>query len=74
MKVVYETDNGVRFDTQIACESFEKKNALSNHIENFLHKTYNHNYGGEFIHVDNVKEYIEDHISTINKIIEESNK
>ena len=70
MKVVYETDNGVRFDTQAECEAFEKKHLLLNHIEQSCFETFDNNYGRPFITTTNVQEYIMDNISKINEIIE----
>lgn len=74
MKVVYETDNGVRFDTQIACESFEKKHMLLNHIDRHCFETFDNNYGQCFILPENVQSYIMDNISEINAIIERMKK
>ena len=74
MKIVYEADDGTRFNTQLECESFEKKDSLINHINYYCCETYDENYGRAFIQVGNVEDYIMSNISAINEIIESMKK
>ena len=69
MKIVYEADDGTRFNTQLECESFEKKNSLINHINYYCIGTYDENYGRAFIQVGNVEDYIMSNISAIIEIM-----
>ena len=74
MKIVYEADDGTRFNTQLECESFEKKNSLINHINYYCCETFDENYGKSFIGAGNVEDYIMSNIHDINKIIESMTK
>ena len=74
MKIVYEADDGTRFNTQFECESFEKKNSLINHINFYCCETFDENYGRAFIQEGNVEDYILSHLKEINEIIKNTKK
>ena len=74
MKIVYEADDGTRFNTQLECESFEKKSSLINHINKYCCETFDENYGKAFIQAGNVEDYILSNLHDINIIVRDMKK
>lgn len=69
MKIIYQSDDGISFNTEQECLAYEKSNELFEHIENNIGVTYCSDSGFSIIEVTDVESYIKAHINRINEII-----
>ena len=58
MKIVYEADDGTRFDTQLECRCYEEKNELYSHIAQYCKQHNVDDVEHACYTLSNVNEYI----------------
>lgn len=69
MKIIYQSDDGISFNTKQECLDYEKANELFEHIKNNIGTTYCSDSGFSIIEESNVESYIKMHINKINEIL-----
>lgn len=69
MKIIYQSDDGISFNTEQECLAYEKCNELFEHIKNNIGVTYCSDSGFSIIEESDVESYIKTHINKINEII-----
>ena len=76
MKIVYEAEDGVKFETQVECESHEKtlvgimkSRALLEHIREKCPETYCDDSGFDYSTEDDIGNYIVEYFDEISELI-----
>ena len=69
MKNIFEAEDGTQFDTQVECESHEKKNELLRHIKARCPETYCTHAGFDFSTVQDINDYIIEYFDEITEIV-----
>ena len=69
MKIIYQSDDGIKFNTEQECIDYEKKGKLLEHIMINIGCTYNDDAGFSIIQETDVESYIKAHINKINMIL-----
>lgn len=69
MKIIYQSYDGISFNTEQECLAYEKANELFEHIKNNIGSTYCSDSGFSIIEESNVEDYIRANIDKINEIL-----
>lgn len=69
MKIIYEANDGTKFDTSEECIEHEESGWLLTHISENISETYCSDAGFSIIEETDVENYIRNNITEINRIL-----